>query len=112
MGEMTMEQRVAEHEKRIQDLEKSYGEMKNEMLTVRTSQLEIHNALLTESKEQKSLINKQRQEQDDLLNQLIAHTLGIKKTSQSKRWELALSAIGGGGILYLLIQTTIQLLKQ
>jgi hypothetical protein len=69
MSEMTMEQRVAEHEKRIQDHKKSYGEMKNEMLTVRTSQLEIHNALLTESKEQKSIINKQRQEQDDLLNQ-------------------------------------------
>jgi hypothetical protein len=79
---------------------------------LRTRQLEIHNDLLTESKEQKSLIKKQRQEQDELLNQLIAHTLGIKKTNQSKRWEHALSAIGGGGILYLLIQAAIQLLKQ
>jgi ribosome recycling factor len=56
MGEMTWKKGY-EHEKRIQDLEKSYGEMKNEMHTVRTGQ----------------------PGNSQLLNQLIVDTLGIKK---------------------------------
>ena len=103
-----MESMVQDHEKRIIALEQSYSTLSNKMQAVETGQMRIENTLLRESQEQKELINKQRSEQDELFGTLVEHTLGIKKTNNTKRWELFVIVAGGlvsgGGILFALFQ--------
>ena len=103
-----MESIVQDHEKRILALEQNYSEVKKEMTAVQTSQLEIKGTLLRESQEQKSMIANQTKDQGELLNRLISHTLGIKKTNNAKKWELALAVggglVGGGGIILFVLE--------
>ncbi|WP_437830662.1 hypothetical protein ACQRXC_03985 [Niallia taxi] len=102
-----MESIVQDHEKRILALEQNYGEVKKELTAVQTSQIEIKGTLLEEGQKQRVLINEQRneikeqrKEQKELMNQLITHTLGIKKNNNAKVWQLALAICGGSSILY------------
>lgn len=94
-----MESIVQDHEKRILALEQHYGEVKKEMTAIQTSQLEIKGVLLKEGQENRELINKQREEQDKLFQQLISHTLGIRSNNNNKKWELLLAVFGGGGLV-------------
>ncbi|WP_182104274.1 hypothetical protein [Niallia taxi] len=110
-----MESIVQDHEKRILALEQNYSEVKKELTAVQTSQIEIKGTLLEEGQKQRELINEQRKEikeqrkeQKGLMDQLIAHTLGIKKNNNTKVWELALAILGGGGFLYAVIDLIMQ----
>lgn len=116
-----MESIVQDHEKRILALEQNYSEVKKELTIVQTSQSEIKGTLIEEGVKQRELINKQREEmenqrkeqrkeqkeqrkeQKELMDQLISHTLGIKKNNNSKVWELLLAVLGGGGFFYAVI---------
>ncbi|QJX63038.1 hypothetical protein HLK66_16145 [Niallia circulans] len=102
-----MESIVQDHEKRILALEQNYGEVKKELTVVQTSQSEIKGVLVDEGIKQRELINKQREEiesqrkeQKELMQQLIAHTLGIKQNNNKNIWKVALAFAGGGGFLY------------
>ncbi|ASN69133.1 hypothetical protein 7F23_20 [uncultured Caudovirales phage] len=110
-----MESIVQDHEKRILALEQNYGEVKQELTSVKTSQLEIKGTLLEEGQKQRELINKQREElegqrkeQKELMQQLLTHTLGIKKNNNINIWKLALAIVGGGGFLYAVIDLIIK----
>lgn len=103
MGELSVDERFEDHETRITALEKNYADLTNKMQSVETGQLRIEKTLLEEGKEQKALINKQREEQQQLLNKLLEHTLNIKQTNANKKWDLALALFGGGGLIYGLI---------
>lgn len=98
-----MDQRIENHETRITALEKNYADLTNKMQSVETGQLRVEKTLLEEGKEQKKLINQQREEQQELLNRLLEHTLNIKKNNAYRRWDLALALFGGGGIIYAVI---------
>jgi len=100
---MTVDQRIENHEERITALEKNYADLTNKMQAVETGQLRIEKTLLVEGKEQKKLINQQREEQQELLNRLLEHTLNIRKNNAYKKWDLALALFGGGGLIYGLI---------
>ncbi|MED4399757.1 hypothetical protein [Metabacillus fastidiosus] len=102
-----MEKIVQDHEQRILALEQNYSTLSNKMQAVETGQMRIENTLLRESREQKELINKQRDEQDELFDTLVKHTLGIKKNNSNKKWELALAVVGGGGLLYAVFEILI-----
>ena len=95
-----MDQRIENHEERITALEKNYADLTNKMQAVETGQLRIEKTLLVEGKEQKKLINQQREEQQELLNRLLEHTLNIRKNNAYRRWDLALVLFGGGGLIY------------
>ena len=103
-----METIVQDHEQRILKLEQSYSDLKSQLVSVETGQLRIERTLLDEGREQKKLLDEQRKEQKDLMDQLIEHTLGIKKTNSTKKWELALAIVGGGGFLYALVDLIMQ----
>lgn len=103
-----METIVQDHEQRILKLEQSYSDLKSQLVSVESGQLRIERTLLEEGREQKKLLDDQRKEQKDLMDQLIEHTLGIKKTNSNKKWELALAIFGGGGFLYVLIDLIIK----
>lgn len=98
-----MDMRLNDHETRITALEKNYADLTNKMQSVETGQLRIEKTLLEEGKEQKKLINEQREEQQELLDKLLEHTLNIKKNNAYRRWDLALALFGGGGLIYGLI---------
>ncbi|NCG67756.1 hypothetical protein GWJ21_07285 [Bacillus coagulans] len=95
-----MDMRLNDHETRITALEKNYADLTNKMQSVETGQLRIEKTLLEEGKEQKKLINEQREEQQELLDKLLEHTLNIKKNNAYRRWDLALALFGGGGLIY------------
>ncbi|WP_040596760.1 hypothetical protein [Parvimonas micra] len=103
MEGLTMDERIENHETRITALEKNYADLTNKMQAVETGQLRIEKTLLVEGKEQKKLINQQREEQQELLNRLLEHTLNIKKNNSYKKWDLALALFGGGGLIYAVI---------
>ncbi|PWA06995.1 hypothetical protein DCC39_17160 [Pueribacillus theae] len=107
-----MESMVQDYEKRILELEKDYSEVKKEITVVQTSQSKIENMLYTQNTEQKELINNHQNEQRQLLDTLLAHTLGIKKDTNQKKWEtIAVAvggAVGGGSVLYLIIEVFIK----
>jgi hypothetical protein len=107
--ETNMESIVQDHEKRILALEQNYSEVKKEMTAVQTSQLEIKGVLLKEGQDNRELLNSQQKEQRELFQQLMQHTLGIKSTNNSKKWELAIALFGGGSFLFLLAQYLIEL---
>lgn len=52
-GAKSMESIVQDHEKRILELEKNYGEVRKEITVVQTSQTKIENMLYTQNTEQK-----------------------------------------------------------
>lgn len=101
----SMESIVQDHEKRILELEKNYGEVRKEITVVQTSQAKIENMLYTQNTEQKELIDKHQREQTALLDTLLSHTLGIKKDNNRQRKDILIALFGGGGILFLLIET-------
>lgn len=103
MEELTVDEKIENHEERITALERNYTDLTNKMQAVETGQLRIEKTLLVEGKEQKKLINEQREEQQELLNKLLEHTLNIKKNNAYRRWDLALALFGGGGLIYGLI---------
>src|SRR5438309_3520826 len=88
-----MEQMVQDHEKRISQLEKNYDEVRREMTTIHNGQLRIENTLLIESKEQKELLKK-----------LIDQKFGLDVINTSGKWRFFITALGSGGILYLLFE--------
>lgn len=100
-----MESIVQDHEKRILELEKSYGEVQKEITVVQASQAKIENMLYSQNTEQKELIDKHQKEQTALLDTLLHHTLGIKKDNNKQRKDILIALFGGGGILFLLIET-------
>ncbi|EEG69863.1 hypothetical protein BIFPSEUDO_04511, partial [Bifidobacterium pseudocatenulatum DSM 20438 = JCM 1200 = LMG 10505] len=100
---LTMDERIENHETRITALEKNYADLTNKMQAVETGQLRIEKTLLVEGKEQKKLINQQREEQQELLNRLLEHTLNIRKITAIKKWDLALALFGAGGLIYAVI---------
>ncbi|WP_312093811.1 hypothetical protein [Niallia sp.] len=106
-----METIVQDHEQRILKLEQSYSDLKSQLVSVETGQLRIERTLLDEGREQKKLLAEQRKEQKELMDQLIAHTLGIKQTNSNKKWELALAIVGGGGFLYAVVDLILQYWK-
>ncbi|GKU81190.1 hypothetical protein [Niallia sp. NCCP-28] len=102
-----METIVQDHEKRILALEQNYGEVKKELTSVQTIQMETKGTLLEEGQKQRELINKQREEidqqrkeQKELMGQLINHTLGIKKNNNNMLWKVLIAFVSGGGVLY------------
>lgn len=110
--EKSMESIVQDHEKRILELEKSYGEVKKEITVVQTSQSKIENMLYTQNMDQRELIDKQNKlieqhngEQKELMGTLLGHTLGIKKDNNKQRKDILIALFGGGGILFLLIES-------
>lgn len=103
-----MENMVQDHEKRIIALEQNYSEVKRDIAAVQTSQSKIENMLYTQNTEQKELIDKHQKEQKNLLDTLLIHTLGIKKDNNKHKWEVLLTAFGGGGIVYLIIEFLIK----
>lgn len=100
-----MESMVQDHEKRILELEKNYGEVKREIINVQTSQSKIENMLYSQNTEQKELIDKHQKEQTALLDKLLEHTLGIKKDNNKQRKDILVAVLGGGGILALVFET-------
>lgn len=106
-----MERMVQDHEQRLTVLEKNYSDMQQKMQAVETGMHRVEKTLLVEGKEQKDLINQQRKEQDEqrkeqneMIKEVLVHTLGIKKTNNTKKWELLLALCGGGGIVFLVIE--------
>lgn len=95
-----MQHMVQDHEKRIIKLEQNYSEVQRELTNVQNSQLRTENTVLSESREQK-----------DLLNRLLDHVLGAQKFNLTKKWQLILAIFGGGGIFYAIIQIVGDLLK-
>lgn len=108
----SMESMVQDHEKRILELEKNYNEVKKEITVVQTSQAKIENMLYTQNTDQRELIDKQNKlieqhnnEQKELMGTLLGHTLGIKKDNNKQRRDILVALFGGGGILFLLIES-------
>ena len=99
-----MERMVQDHEQRLTVLEKNYSDMQQKMQAVETGMHRVEKTLLVEGKEQKDLINIQRKEQDALLKEVLVHTLGIKKTNNAKKWELAVAVFGGGGLFFVIME--------
>ena len=106
-----MEKMVQDHEQRLTVLERNYTDMQQKMQSVETGMHRVEKTLLVEGKEQKDLINKQREEQDTqrkeqdaLLKEVLVHTLGIKKTNNAKKWELAVALFGGGGLFFVIME--------
>lgn len=93
---------VKDHEQRIIQLERNYSEVKKEMNVVQASQSKIENMLYSQNTEQKQLIKKHEKEQRVLLDALLTHTLGIKKDSNKHKWAVVGTAVGGGGLAYVL----------
>ncbi|MEK4026278.1 hypothetical protein ABZ756_13865 [Mammaliicoccus sciuri] len=100
-----MESIVQDHEKRILELEKNYSEVKKEITVVQTSQSKIENMIYTQNTEQRELIDRHQKEQTNMLNTLLGHTLGIKQDNNKQKWHLIGALVGGGGLLFLLIET-------
>lgn len=99
---------VQDHEKRILELEKNYGEVRKEITIVQTSQSKIENMLYKQDTEQKELIEKHQNEQRQLLDTLLTHTLGIKQEANKRKWEVFGAILGGGGIAYLILEAFIR----
>ena len=88
-----MQDMVQDHEKRIISLEQNYSEVQRELTTVQNSQLRTENTVMSESREQKVL-----------LNRLLDHVLDARKFNLTKKWQLILAIFGGGGAFYAVIQ--------
>jgi len=98
-GVRTVPERLDNHEKRIADLEKNYGEVIEKIGNMEKGQLELQNVILKSAGDQKELLNK-----------LIEHSLGItvkqeetkgevSKLKVNSKKEIILSLLGGGGIV-------------
>jgi septal ring factor EnvC (AmiA/AmiB activator) len=99
-----MESMVQDHERRIIELEKNYGEVKKDLNAVQASQSKIENMLYSQNTEQKQLIEKHQKEQRMIFDTLLEHTLGIKKDSNNHKWGVIAAAVGGGGLAYMLFE--------
>ncbi len=95
-----MQDMVQDHEKRIISLVQNYSDVQRELTNVQNSQLRTENIVMSESREQKELLNK-----------LLDHVLDARKFNLTKRWQLTLAIFGGGGVFYALIQLVASLLK-
>lgn len=104
MEEKDLEKIVQDHEKRILELEKNYSEVKKEITVVQTSQSKIEGMLYDQNTEQKELIEKHQKNQTALLDTLLSHTLGIRQESHKQKWQIIGAMVGGGGILYVVIE--------
>jgi len=98
----TVPERLDNHEKRIADLEKNYGEVIEKIGNMEKGQLELQNVVLKTAGDQK-----------DLLNKLIEHSLGISvkqeetkgevsKLKINSKKEITLALLGGGGFVGIL----------
>jgi hypothetical protein len=97
---------VTDHEDRIKALEINYSNLvgeissvKDEVTFVKTGQLRLENTVLTVS-----------QNQNGLLNTLIANTFDLKKTKTISRKEIIIAGIGSGGILGIIVGAILKFL--
>lgn len=98
-----MEGMVQNHEKRIIELERNYSEVTKEINAVQASQSKIENMLYTQNTEQKELNEKHQEEQKELLDTLLNHTLGIREDGHKQRWQVIAASISSGGIISVVI---------
>jgi hypothetical protein len=97
---------MTDHEERIKNLEVNYNNLvgeissvKEEVTFVKTGQLRLENTVLTVS-----------QNQNGLLNTLIANTFDLKKTKTISRKEIIIAGIGSGGILGVIVGAILKFL--
>ena len=83
-----MEQIVQDHEKRIQQLEKSYDEVKKEITGIHTAQYRMETTILRESQEQKELIRK-----------VLEHQFGLDKINLENKWKLWITVLSSGSVI-------------
>ncbi|MGM9987168.1 MAG: hypothetical protein ACI35O_08065 [Bacillaceae bacterium] len=110
-----LEKMVQNHEQRIFKLEQSYDALENKLQAVETGQMRVESILHREFQEQKNLINKQREEQNEQNKQLLHHSLGIKSGAHDAKWKLMMQIFGTGGlivtVLYWITQFLVSVVK-
>lgn len=106
-----MERMVQDHEQRIISLEESQKETNEAVLSIqrendsnRHSMLKLENTVLKANGEQKELLDK-------LLTNVLQtnetekeRQYNLKKINLTNKWQFALTAIGSGGILYVVFE--------
>ncbi|MED1942995.1 hypothetical protein [Cytobacillus firmus] len=90
-----MPQRIDDHEKRIGQLEKNYGEVITKISDMEKMQLQTQNTLLTEFSSTKTMLSDQNAINQKLLEQMY----GIKTLKITTRKDIYLGLLGGTGIV-------------
>lgn len=81
-----------DHEIRLKELEVSTAVISREMSDIKNVQLQTQNTLLEGNLKQ-----------NDLLNQIITQTFGLKQTNSMGFWKTFGAAVGSGGLLVVAI---------
>jgi hypothetical protein len=88
MGGINLEERVLDHENRLQTLEQNYHRLEGKLTSVENGQLQLENTVLKTS-----------QDQSGLLNKLIDNTFDLKKTKMISRKEIIIATLGGSSVV-------------
>lgn len=86
-GNLDMEKRVEDHERRIGTLEVNYKSLESKISSMETGIHRVESTVLRESKSQ-----------SDLLNKLIEHHFGQVQTKTLAKKEIWIAVLGTGGI--------------
>jgi chromosome segregation ATPase len=94
------EQRLIQHSHEIQELRANQTEFTNQMEELKRNQEQTQNSML----KLENTVLKANGEQKELLNKLIDNHFDLKKINLTNKWQFALTAISGGGVLYLIVE--------
>lgn len=97
LEEMDMPQRLDDHESRIQSLEAYRLEQEKLNAEISRKLSETENTVLKESGKQQEMTQK-----------LLDHVLKTKTYAQQQFWKVAGTAVGTGGVLYLVFEAFIK----
>lgn len=92
---------IQDHETRIVKLEKDYSDIQLEMNSLKNIQLQTQNTLLEGNKHQ-----------NELLNQIITQTFGLRSTNNTNMWKTVGIAAGSGGFLVVVVVGIIELFQK
>lgn len=87
------EERIICLEKKIQDTNLELSTAKNEMKSLRYSVQKMERTLFDQNAEQSKMLEK-----------VVYQTLDIKRDTNKNKKEIIIAAIGGGGVLYAIIE--------
>jgi small-conductance mechanosensitive channel len=109
------EQRLIQNENEIKELKANQTEFTKQIEDLKRNQEQTQNSML----KLENTVLKANGEQKELLTKLVDHTLlankkekereyDLKKINITNKWQFALTAISGGGVLYLIVEILIK----